>query len=263
MAMAIIVMPFFTYIKEWRRRRKAKGKAMVFIRKPTGGFDIELCPVFGRQVIRCIDGKGQAVPAVDKFDPRVGKEVYFIREHNPDIVIVQEKVTYKDEDGKKHTGLQEVVMSVEEAKKKGIDVDENPILHTGRPHILWPPFDNEGFFSAPISVPVVEVVEGYNEEVDTLSVAIGAWKTNPLYISKMGGTLLDEKVTAMMAFWSKINKELMDKLSKFVNPMVVYIALGLIVFMVGLCVYYITKQQSAISELKSLVSSIPGVGMGG
>jgi hypothetical protein len=256
----IAVMPFMTYVKLWKRRRAIRGKILLFIRKPAGGIELELCPVFGRAVYRYVSKDGKVRKVADPNDPRVGKEVYFLKERNPDVLITKEDVTYKDDRGKERKGVKELTLSPSQAETRGIDLEQNPALHTGRPHILWPPLETESFWSATVSIPVAEVVEGQNEEVDSLSIAINTWKTDPTYIASMGGTLVDEKVTSMMAFWSRINKELMDKLAKFVNPMVVYIGLGMIAVMLVVCIYYITKQNTTIGQLRDLVNTIPGVG---
>lgn len=284
----LLLMVFFvaaaflaSIVMQHRRLIKnTDGKIIAVFHQPGGGENPELCDVHGVFVFRGQPRKGSIFQT--KQDAGTAREVYILQV--PGATHEDLKKAIEDTQGVLHQSAIDASEVVEEYTKtpatnmrkrkelrdtlKLIRDEVEAKLETpwdtmisksmsSRGHMRFPVImapAKAGMFQSQVSLPVAHFIEGYTLEVDPVSAALGKFEADPLYNSAMVGSIVDQRLLELAAWFSSYIDKLEQQMMKMINPTIQYALLGFIVLLCLLSAYLNFTDHSTIVKMSKNIA---------
>jgi hypothetical protein len=123
---------------------------------------------------------------------------------------------------------------------------------SSRGHILYPvimPPNKPGMLQSQVALPVAHFIENCTLEIDPVSVALSKFEADPLYNAAMVGSIVDQRLLELAAWFSSYIDRLEQQLIKMINPNILYILLGLTMLFSLISLYFGFSQRSTIAKM--------------
>ena len=273
----MITMFLFNAVMNHRKLVKTtSGKLVAVFHQPGGGEVMELCETHGVFVFRGREERKGSVFQTKK-DVGTAREVYILQvpgaSHDDLEKAVEETRAVMEEASQDASEVMESVANTgmfdRKARKEAAEVAtdiQNRVeaqLHTqwdtlisksmsSRGHILYPvimPPNKVGLLQSQVALPVAHFIENCTLEIDPVSVALGKFEADPLYNSAMVGSIVDQRLLELAAWFSSYIDKLEQQLIKMINPNILYMLLGLTLLISLISVYFGFSQRSTISQM--------------
>jgi len=223
----VVAFLFSTFLNHKKLVKSTAGKIIAVFHQPGGGEVPELCDVHGVFVFRGQPRKGSIFQT--KQDVGTAREVYILQvpgaKHEELKKAVEETQRIMDEGARdagemigeygktsilqrsKRKELKETVLAVQAKVEKEMATTWDTFVSksmSSRGHMLYPvvmPPNKPGPFQSQVSLPVAHFIEGKTLEVDPVSVALGQFEADPLYNSAMVGSIVDQRLLELAAWF--------------------------------------------------------------
>lgn len=271
---------FSSFMNHKKLIKNTAGKMVAVFHQPGGGESPELCDVHGVFVFRGQPRKGSIFQT--RQDVGTAREVYILQvpgatHEELKKAVAETQGMMQDaardasevmEEYGKTTPLQrskrkelkgaiaEIKGSVEDKLDTTWDIFVSKSM-SSRGHILYPVImapAKPGMFQSQVSLPVAHFIEGKTLEVDPVSVALGQFEADPLYNSAMVGSIVDQRLLELAAWFSSYIDKLEQQLMKMINPTIQYVLLGIIVVLCLLGAYLGYTDHSTIAKMSKQIA---------
>ena len=276
----IAIFLFSTFLNHKKLIKNTAGKMIAVFHQPGGGESPELCDVHGVFVFRGQPRKGSIFQT--RQDVGTAREVYILQvpgaTHDElkaavdstqkimneaakdagEVITEYQKTNFTQT--KKRKALKDTAMAIQDSVEDKLETTWDMFVSksmSSRGHMLYPvimPPAKAGMFQSQVSLPVAHFIEGKTLEVDPVSVALGQFEADPLYNSAMVGSIVDQRLLELAAWFSSYIDKLEQQLLKMINPTVQYLLLGIIIILSLVSAYISFTDHSTIGKMAKQIN---------